>query len=314
MIDHPTWSQIMGDTRAGRRRERRLHAQSVMLAVTAALCALFATGLRAWPKLAQQANDVGFAAQAAKAAETASTSDDLSQARAYNRQLVENGQRIGAEVDPFTGAVADQDGRGDVEYEALMNGTSDGVMGAIRIPSISVDLPIRHGSGSDVLGKGAGHLHGTSLPIGGVSTRTVITAHRGLADMLLFTRLDELHDGDLFEIDNVYGQKLKYRVIRVEVVDPDQVDRLAIEPGRDLATLLTCTPYGVNTQRLLVTGERVDDSTSMRGQVDPRRAGAPAVGLAAGVAAAGMPVAYRSGWSLPPVRHRAPIRRRRRHA
>lgn len=301
----------MGDTRAGRRRERRLHAQSVMLAVTAALCALLATGLLAWPKLAQQANDVGFAAQAAKAAETASTSDDLSKARAYNRRLVENGQRIGAEVDPFTGAVADQDGRDDPEYARLMD-AGDGVMGAVRIPSISVDLPIRHGSGSVVLDKGAGHLHGTSLPVGGQSTRTVITAHRGLADRLLFTRLDELDEGDLFEIDNVYGQKLKYRVIRVEVVDPDQVDRLAIEPGRDLATLLTCTPYGVNTQRLLVTGERVPDATDMSGQSDPKRARTPAVLLAAGTLAAGLPVARRTSETLGPVRHCAPSRRSRR--
>ena len=301
----------MGCTRAASRRERRLHAQSMAFAALALVFALLAAGLLAWPKLVQQANDAGFAAQAARAAETASTPDGPDQASAYNRQLVENGQRIGAAVDPFTGAVSDQDGGNDPEYARLMD-AGDGIMGAIRIPSISVDLPIRHGSGVDVLDQGAGHLHGTSLPVGGQSTRTVITAHRGLADMLLFTRLDELDEGDLFEIDNMYGQKLKYRVIRVEVVDPDQVDRLAIEPGKDLATLLTCTPYGVNTQRLLVTGERVPDATDMAGQSDPRQARTPAVMLAAGTLAAGLPVARRTSRAVRPVRHCAPSRRSRR--
>ena len=129
--------------------------------------------------------------------------------------------------------------------------------GAVRYPRLHISLPVRHGTDAATLEKSAGHLYGTSLPVGGESTHVVVAAHRGLADRLMFTNLGFAKKGDLFEID-VQGERLYYKVTDIRVTGPDDVKPLAIEKGRDLVTLYTCTPYGVNTQRLLVTGERTD--------------------------------------------------------
>ncbi|WP_242075492.1 class C sortase [Bifidobacterium longum] len=129
--------------------------------------------------------------------------------------------------------------------------------GAVRYPRLHISLPVRHGTDAAALERSAGHLYGTSLPVGGESTHAVVAAHRGLADRLMFTNLGLAKKGDLFEID-VQGERLRYKVTDIRVTGPDDVKPLAIEKGRDLVTLYTCTPYGVNTQRLLVTGERTD--------------------------------------------------------
>lgn len=126
-----------------------------------------------------------------------------------------------------------------------------------RYPRLHISLPVRHGTDAATLEKSAGHLYGTSLPVGGESTHAVVAAHRGLADRLMFTNLGFAKKGDLFEID-VQGERLYYKVTDIRVTEPDDVKPLAIEKGQDLVTLYTCTPYGVNTQRLLVTGERTD--------------------------------------------------------
>ena len=179
----------------------------------------------------------------------------LEQAQAYNRRLAESGQSaIGSLPDPVTGET-DFAARADTEYWSLLSGTQD-VMGTIRIPRIGVVLPIRHGSDEGALANGAGHLYGTSLPVGGEGTHTVVTAHRGVPDKELFTRLDELEEGDVFYL-TVLDETLAYKVTDVRESDPQDVSMVRIVPGEDLATLLTCTPYGVNTRRLLVTGTRV---------------------------------------------------------
>lgn len=131
-----------------------------------------------------------------------------------------------------------------------------GIMGIVKIPKIGVKLPIYHGSSPDVLSRGAGHLYGTDLPVGGKSRHTVVTAHTGLTNATMFDDLVRLKKGDYFYFD-VQGETLRYRVFRISVVDPEDISLLQREKGLDLATLLTCTPYGVNTQRLLVTGIRV---------------------------------------------------------
>lgn len=132
----------------------------------------------------------------------------------------------------------------------------DEVMGRIVIPSIHSDLPIYHGTQTDTLAKGIGHLFGTSLPIGGTSTHSVLTGHTGLGTATLFDHLTDLKKGDAFYI-SVLGKTLKYEVTDIQVVLPTETESLNQVPGRDLVTLITCTPYGVNTHRLLVTGERV---------------------------------------------------------
>lgn len=144
-------------------------------------------------------------------------------------------------------------GDGGVDYARQLN-NRDGVMGVIDYPRLGIRLTIRHGSDTATLAQGAGHYPGTALPVGGVNTRTVITAHRGgVAPM--FTRLDEARPGDVFHL-TAGGRTIAYRVIDMKVIQPDDTMALAPVKGKDLATLLTCTPYGVNTQRLMVTGER----------------------------------------------------------
>lgn len=179
----------------------------------------------------------------------------LAQAHAYNQTLYKSSQHaIGAVMDGRT-SEPDFAAKTDKTYWNTLKGPQ-GVMGTVRIPSIGVTLPIRHGSDEAALANGAGHLYGTSLPVGGKDTHTVITAHRGVPDKELFTRLDELKKGDVFYL-NAAGGTLAYRVTRVQETDPSDTSLVRIEQGKDLATLLTCTPYGVNTRRLLVTGKRV---------------------------------------------------------
>ena len=139
----------------------------------------------------------------------------------------------------------------------ILNEAGDGIMGYLSIPKINIKLAIYHGTADDVLQTGVGHLNGTKLPIGGESTHCVVAAHRGLPSAKLFTDIDQLRNGDKFYI-HVLDQVLAYEVDQILVVEPEDTDALAVEEGEDLVTLLTCTPYGVNTQRLLVRGHRVD--------------------------------------------------------
>lgn len=152
-------------------------------------------------------------------------------------------------------------------YEKLLNVTGTGVMGTIEIPKINVDLPIYHGTSDEVLSRGVGHVEETSLPVGGKNTRSVITGHRGLPTSKLFTRLDELKKGDLFYI-RVCGQTLAYQINDIQEIKPEEVDKLEIEPDQDLVSLITCTPYGINTHRLVVTGERVDYSEAEHNMIE----------------------------------------------
>lgn len=133
----------------------------------------------------------------------------------------------------------------------------NGIMGYIEIPKISINLPIYHGTSEEVLSKGVGHIEATSVPIGGESTHCVLTGHRGLPSAELFTRLDELQIGDYFYI-NVLDEILTYKVDQILTVLPTELDSLQISQGKDLVTLITCTPYGINTHRLLVRAERTD--------------------------------------------------------
>lgn len=142
-------------------------------------------------------------------------------------------------------------------YKEVLNVGDDGVMGYVEIPKISVYLPIYHGTSDDVLEKGVGHIQNTSVPIGGNSTHSVLTGHTGLPNAELFTRLDELGIGDIFYI-HVLDDVLTYKVFETKVILPDKIDELQILNGKDYVTLVTCTPYGVNSHRLLVKAERVE--------------------------------------------------------
>lgn len=181
----------------------------------------------------------------------ADRAEQLRDARLYNAQLfgtasVEANERLPqAVVSPV-----------DTDYSALLATDSNGLMGRVKIPSIELDLPIYHGTSDAVLSKGVGHLEGTALPVGGAGTHSVLTGHRGLATSELFTRLNEVTVGDTFTIE-VLGEVLAYKVIDTQVVEPDKTQTLYPVEGRDLVTLVTCTPLGINSHRILVTAERV---------------------------------------------------------
>lgn len=176
------------------------------------------------------------------------TQDWLEHAHAYNESLVGKG---------IPDAFAIHSAEENSAYTGELAFRADGVMGSISIPRINVNLPIYHGTGTDVLTKGAGHLQGSALPVGGEGTHCVISAHRGLPSAAMFTDLDQLELGDHFYL-SVLGQTIAYEVDKIEEVEPDETRSLAIEEDEDLCTLVTCTPYGVNTHRLLVRGHRVE--------------------------------------------------------
>lgn len=146
-------------------------------------------------------------------------------------------------------------------YEDTLN-VGGGIMGYISIPKLGVELPVYHGTDDEVLEIAAGHLEGSSLPIGGESTHAVISAHRGLPSARLFTDLDKLETGDTFTI-TVLNKVLTYEVDEISIVLPDETDKLQIVEGQDLCTLMTCTPYGINTHRLLVRGHRTENAEAM---------------------------------------------------
>lgn len=175
--------------------------------------------------------------------------EEWTQAVSYNDALLPY-------VLPDSFASAQLDEEADETYLSCLNLTGDGMMGYVQIPKINIKIPIYHTTDESVLQIAAGHLEGSSLPVGGEGTHTVISAHRGLPSAALFTDLDRLEEGDpflLYILDDV----LCYQVDQISVVDPDDTSQLVAEDGRDLATLLTCTPYGVNSHRLLVRGHRV---------------------------------------------------------
>lgn len=203
----------------------------------------------------------------------------ITNARAYNARLAATQvpSSIGETVE---GDAVESSYASDTGYQRQLDG-GDGVMATVRVPRIGVVLPVYHGTSSRVLDIGAGHVHGTSLPVGGRGTRTVLSAHSNVLTPTLFTRLDELKAGDVFSIDT-HGLVLRYRVISIRSVDPSDTSALAIEPGRDLATLATCTGTG-NSRRLLVTGERY----TPRGHASAGVDWGGAVRTAGSVAAAG---------------------------
>ena len=142
-------------------------------------------------------------------------------------------------------------------YEDILNISGSGVMGYISIPNINVELPIYHGTSEGVLQIASGHIQGSSLPVGGASTHSVISGHRGLPSAKLFSDLDKMVEGDTFTI-NVLNEVLTYEVEKILIILPDELDKLAIVPGADKVTLMTCTPYGINTHRLLIRAHRID--------------------------------------------------------
>ena len=172
----------------------------------------------------------------------------IESAQAYNKTL---------DVPSVPDAFSIRDGIKDEEYEALLNVSGTGMIGTVDIPAININIPIYHYTTTASLSKGAGHLLGSALPVGGESTHCVVSAHRGLPNQKFFSDLDKINIGDKFYM-HILNKILAYEVYKIKVIEPTDVDELMIEDGEDLATLVTCEPYGVNTHRLLVMGKRVE--------------------------------------------------------
>ena len=172
------------------------------------------------------------------------TEQILAEAHAYNEQLAQL-------YAPFTNFDAIPG------YDDILNISGTGIMGYVSIPNINVELPIYHGTSEGVLQIATGHIQGSSLPVGGSSTHAVISGHRGLPSARLFTDLDQIVEGDTFTI-NVLNEVYTYEVERILIILPTETDKLAIFPGEDIVTLMTCTPYGVNSHRLLIRGHRIE--------------------------------------------------------
>lgn len=190
-------------------------------------------------------------ADAVKDLEDMQYSTLLADARIYNQALTESQAML---TDPFI--TAGNETAEEVGYGDVLAVDDTGIMAYVEIPAISVYLPVYHGTSSAVLENGTGHLEGTSLPVGGPDTHAVITGHTGMNRAKLFTDLAEMEKGDLFFI-HVLNETLAYQVDEINTVLPEDTSKLVIQKGEDMVTLITCTPYGVNTHRLLVTGKRV---------------------------------------------------------
>lgn len=171
-----------------------------------------------------------------------------SAAEEYNRRLLEDtGNRY---------RMSDEE---QEAYDSLLDVTETGIMGYVEIPKLKTSLPIYHGTDDAVLQIAVGHLAGSSLPMGGAGSHCVLTGHRGLPSAKLFTNLDEMEEGDTFSL-RVLDQTLTYEVDQIRIVKPEELEDLAIEPDKDYCTLVTCTPYGINSHRLLVRGHRISNA------------------------------------------------------
>ena len=255
MVEH-TWDWIMDISQTKAQLKARAHDRHASrTAITISLLlAMLALTLAAYPFISQAIGDQTLQNTIPATSTTAGDKTMLHKAAQYNQRLADNGQpAIGGVKDPMSGST-DFTGDKDPDYNRLLNTDGTGLMGSILIPRISVNLPIYHGATSDVLAHGVGHLPGSSLPVGGKNTRTVLTGHSNMRNATLFTRLPELTKGDPIYLQ-IAGRTLAYRVTGSRIVDPTDVNALRIKKGMDLVTLVTCTGMG-NTKRLLVTAQR----------------------------------------------------------
>ena len=228
------------------------------LLLTVILIAVFAVGvgiflypfLSDWWNRQQQTKEISRYEETAAAFSKAECERILNEAEEYNKRLALNSGRFRLSEEELE------------EYNQTLDVTGTGIMGSVEIPSLDIRLPIYHGTNDEVLQNAVGHLEGTSLPVGGTGTHAAISAHRGLPTARLFTDIDQMKEGDLFFI-KVLDRTLAYEVDQIRVVLPDEMQDLAIDPQEDYCTLITCTPYGVNTHRLLVRGVRTAASELM---------------------------------------------------
>ena len=250
-MSHPRRRPSARAARSGRWRLSRSSLIPATLALAGMIVFSYPT-IASWISQYNQSRVVAdYSAAVDRTSPDAAT--QLANAHAYNDAL-SVGAVLQANTNVPTGA--GEAGEQSLSYDQILDVNGAGLMARLKIPAIDLDLPVYHGTADQTLLEGLGHLEGTSLPVGGPGTRSVITGHRGLANAVMFTNLDRVETGDTFVIE-VFGEVLTYRVVETKVVEPEQTEELRAEPDRDLVTLVTCTPLGINTHRILVTGERI---------------------------------------------------------
>ena len=225
--------------------KKHLSTAALILALLAGVCLLLYPTVSDYWNTRHASRAVANYTQEVQALDRDAYDRMLAEAADYNRSLL-------TRENAFALTDAQQ-----AQYDRLLDISGTGVMGYIEIPSINVSLPVCHGTSDSVLQIAVGHLSWTSLPVGGESTHCVLSGHRGLPSAKLFTNLDRLVEGDTFVV-RVLDEALTYEVDQILIVEPEDVTALQIEPGKDLCTLVTCTPYGINSHRLLVRGHRVE--------------------------------------------------------
>lgn len=234
--------------RANGKKKGRLGAAVLVVILAAGILILLYPTVSNWSNQRVQTRAVATYDQTVSNLSEEDYSAILAAAEAYNQALAQ----VGSSAALANPEVVDG-------YEDALDVSGTGMMGYITIEKINVELPIYHGTSDGVLQIAVGHLEGSSLPVGGASTHCVLSAHRGLPSAMLFTRLDELEVGDTFTI-TVLDRVLTYEVDQITIVLPEEAEGIYIQDGKDYCTLMTCTPYGINTHRLLVRGVRVDNA------------------------------------------------------
>ena len=234
-------------------KEEKTWMQRNLTTLLLVLMGLVGVGLIAYPSFADwwnsfhQSRAVASYMEAVAGMDKAKYEEMLQKADDYNRRLGEKG---------IQWTLTDEQKK---EYEEILNVNDTGIMGYIDIPKIKIELPIYHGTDEAVLQVAVGHIEGTSLPVGGSSSHCVVSGHRGLPSARLFTDIDKLVEGDTFTM-TVLNRTITYEVDQIRIVEPTDLSNLQIEKGKDFCTLVTCTPYGINTHRLLVRGHRVSNA------------------------------------------------------
>ncbi|MGO1317577.1 MAG: class C sortase [Cellulomonadaceae bacterium] len=256
-------------TRAPRRRPSHARArgwrfpwaQAVpCVLILLGLCVLQYPSVASWFSQREQSRVTELAQEAIELPphdDPAYRAEQLDRAHAYNQALA-SGAVLAANANVPIGDGESTDT--SLVYADLLDVAGNGFMGRLRYDALTLDLPIYHGTADGTLEHGVGHLEGTSLPVGGTGTRAILTAHRGLPTATLFNDLDTAQIGDTFTV-SVLDQVLTYQVIETKVINPEDTEQLVADPARDLVTLVTCTPLGVNSHRILVTAERVTPTT-----------------------------------------------------
>lgn len=225
-------------------------------ALTITLCTvifLLSLGLTLYPAISSYYNERHQSEIHTAYVEVVEQTDDSALIEARQQAIAYNEYIIPGTADAYSQTALTAASEG---YGSLLNLAGDGIMGYVEIPSIDVYLPIYHGTGNDSLERGVGHLLGSSLPMGGSSTHTILTGHSGMASQKMFTDITQLQAGDVFYL-HVLDETMAYQVCQLNTVLPHDTTYLGIEPGEDLCTLVTCTPMGINTHRLLVRGSRI---------------------------------------------------------